>query len=159
MTKPEVFSMKQHRRAFSVSVFVRHENAILLVMHKRLKKWLPIGGEWEPGEEPVQAAARELYEETGIEDFRFAKLPVHASGVEALPGLMLYEQHDAGDKGLHMNFAFLVHVRNRDVPKPCEEFTKTRWFNGNEPELFFEETVPNVGKLVRYALSVEGVWV
>jgi len=155
MTRREVFYMKQHRRAFSVSIFVRHEDAILLVMHKRLKKWLPVGGECEGGEAPLQAAQRELFEETGIEEYRLAKLPAHPSGVEGPPGFMLYEEHDAGDKGLHMNFVFLVIVPNRDIPKPCNEFTEARWFSGDEQDLFFEEAGVHVGKLVRYGLSVE----
>src|SRR5271163_776948 len=92
--------VRRWRRVFSVSIFARHEGAILLIMHKRLKKWLPVGGECEGGEEPVQAAARELWEETGIEKFSLAKLPAHPSGVEGPRGLMVYEEHDAGTKGL-----------------------------------------------------------
>ena len=33
--------------------------------HKRLDLWLPVGGEVEPGETPLEAARRELREETG----------------------------------------------------------------------------------------------
>src|SRR6266571_6985866 len=54
------------RRAFSVSIFCRHEGAILLIRHKRLGQWLPVGGEIEQGETPLEAARRELLEETGL---------------------------------------------------------------------------------------------
>ncbi len=150
--------VKRWRRTFSVSVFVRHECSILLVKHKRLKKWLPVGGECEVGEEPIQAASRELCEETGIERFRFARLPSHPSGVEGPRGLMVYEEHEAGRKGqwsyVHMNFAFLVDVPRPVVPEPCDEFTDFRWFAGHEKELSSRMTPPNVSKLVRYALSL-----
>ena len=56
----------QPKRAFSVSVFARHAGRLLLIEHRRLRTWLPVGGELEPGETPLEAAARELREETGL---------------------------------------------------------------------------------------------
>ena len=38
----------------------------LLHWHKRLQQWMPPGGHMEPNEDPVQAALREVHEETGI---------------------------------------------------------------------------------------------
>jgi ADP-ribose pyrophosphatase YjhB (NUDIX family) len=52
---------------FTVSIFVVYERKVLLVDHKQLRKWLPIGGHIEPGEDPEQAAYRETAEESGLE--------------------------------------------------------------------------------------------
>ena len=42
------------RRAFSVAVFAFCNDQVLLIHHKRLAVWLPVGGELEPGERPVR---------------------------------------------------------------------------------------------------------
>src|SRR5262249_42904604 len=78
----------------------------LLIKHRRLGTWLPPGGEIEPGETPFEAAKRELFEETGL-DGQFRQI----AGVEGTPaGFIGYEEHVAGDKGLHMNFVFVAYV-------------------------------------------------
>ena len=58
--------MTPARRAFSVAVYARKGDRVLVIEHKRLQTWLPIGGELEPGETPAEAAVRELVEETGM---------------------------------------------------------------------------------------------
>ena len=94
------------RRAFSVAIFARNGGAVLLVRHRRLGTWLPVGGEIEPGETPLEAAVRELREETGLSGTFPAGLGVDGTP----PGLIGYEEHQAGSKGLHMNFAFVADV-------------------------------------------------
>ena len=52
---------------FTVAVFVVRDGRVLLVNHRKLEKWLPIGGHIEIGENPEQAALRETLEESGLE--------------------------------------------------------------------------------------------
>ena len=62
-------------KQFVVSGFVfcfdGNEYKMLLHYHKKLSKWLIPGGHIEYGENPIQAIIREVYEETGIDDFKF----------------------------------------------------------------------------------------
>jgi 8-oxo-dGTP pyrophosphatase MutT (NUDIX family) len=53
-------------RDFTVAVFVVHEGRVLLHWHEKLGRWLPPGGHIEPNELPDEAAAREVFEETGV---------------------------------------------------------------------------------------------
>jgi len=132
------------RRAFSISVFCRHAGAVLLVKHRRLGSWLPVGGEIEPGETPLEAARRELREETGLEGRFPAGLGVDGTP----PGLIGYEEHPAGSKGLHLNFAFVADVGARKLAT-CDEWTEARWVTSSDgldcPE--------NVRQLVAIALA------
>ncbi|RLS89050.1 MAG: NUDIX domain-containing protein, partial [Planctomycetota bacterium] len=51
---------------FTVAVFVVHEKKVLVIHHKKLDKWLPLGGHIELDEDPEQAALRETLEESGL---------------------------------------------------------------------------------------------
>jgi len=113
------------RRAFSVAVYVRRADTVLVIHHKRLNTWLPIGGELEAGETPLEAAVRELREETGIEVSGFRTISGALDGVPA--GLIGYEEHRAGSKGLHLNFVFVVEVGAATEIVPNEEFHAFRW--------------------------------
>jgi 8-oxo-dGTP pyrophosphatase MutT (NUDIX family) len=132
------------RRTFAVAIFCRHEGEILLIRHKRLGTWLPVGGEIEAGETPLEAARRELLEETGLEG-RFPP----GLGVEGTPpGMIGYEEHSAGSKGLHMNFAFVADVDSR-VLAGCDEYDQVRWVRDTEAI----DCPANVRQLVRLALA------
>lgn len=51
-----------------VVVCTRYENAWLLSKHKNRNTWETQGGHIEPGETPLDAARRELYEESGVRE-------------------------------------------------------------------------------------------
>ena len=52
---------------FTVAIFVVHDEKILLIHHRNLNQWLPLGGHIELDEDPEQAALREAKEESGLD--------------------------------------------------------------------------------------------
>ena len=52
---------------FIVDAYIVYENRVLLILHKKLKLWLPVGGHIELNEDPDEALVREIKEECGLE--------------------------------------------------------------------------------------------
>lgn len=140
---------------FAASVFLRApDRSVLLVRHKGLGLWLPVGGKREGDELPIQTAIREVREETGIElegpDFPNLAEP----GAYWHPrGLLGYGEHVHG-KRTFMTFEFLADVPNKNIPNPSPEH-EGHWWVAPEWASLFEvrcgrtETTPSVLHFLR----------
>lgn len=61
------FADEKVQRFFCVTVYVRNkENKFLMLLNKKLNKWVPAGGKVDNCETPDEAAVRECMEETGV---------------------------------------------------------------------------------------------
>ena len=75
--------------------------------------------------------------------------PSAGMGVDGTPdGYLGYEEHAAGSKGLHMNFAFVADVPSRTLAY-CNEYDAVLWV-GDTVEV---ETPRNVRQLLALALA------
>ena len=139
------------RRAFSVAIFPRYRGRLLLIWHKRLQTWLPPGGELNDGESPLEAAARELREETGLHGV----FPSVSSIAGTPLGFIGYEEHPAGSKGTHMNFVFVADVETDAIEKN-NEFDDYKWltFAEGDEQGVWKLAPPNVAQLALIAYDV-----
>lgn len=97
---------------------VVHEDHVLLVQRADNGWWTPVTGIVDPGEEPADAASREVLEETGVtaEPVRLAW--VHATGPVT---------HVNGDQARYLDHTFLMRwVAGRPYPAD-DESTAARW--------------------------------
>jgi ADP-ribose pyrophosphatase YjhB (NUDIX family) len=119
------------RLPYEVFVFVRCQGEFLILRRSERQGgyWHCVAGAVEEGETYAEAAVRELREETGLAA-RFRPLAGALDGVPA--GLLGYEEHPAGTKGLHMNFVFVAEVAADAEVTPNEEFDAWRWVNRAE---------------------------
>jgi len=58
---------------------------VLLTHHKKLKRWLQLGGHCSLGETVKQAALREAYEESGIESIQFLSEDIFDLDIHSIP--------------------------------------------------------------------------
>lgn len=69
MKETKTFGMEETGDYKYVVIFSRYQGKLLLSQHKKRDTWETQGGHIEQGETPEQAARRELWEESGAEEF------------------------------------------------------------------------------------------
>lgn len=107
-----------------VTAVIRDGDRFLLARHDHSGVWSLIGGAVEPGEEPADAVAREVLEETGA--------AIRIDGiVGAYGGRPLMVEYPNGDRVGYVTTAYDCHLL--DVPQPDgDELVEVGWFTRAE---------------------------
>lgn len=115
---------------------------VLLTLHRRVRRWLQLGGHCERADPSLAAAAhREAVEESGIEDLAVDPVPVLLSHHE-VPCGPVRPAH-------HLDVQYVAEVPAGAVAVRSSESEDLRWFPVQELP---EETDGSVRALVRHAL-------
>lgn len=117
-------------KQFTATVYIFHENKVLLHFHEKLGKWLPPGGHLEPNETPPEAARREVKEETGLEITFIEQENLKVDAYNAVsferPFLCLLENIPPHkDKPAHQHMDFIYLAKPVQLPEDLGGF---RWF-------------------------------
>jgi 8-oxo-dGTP pyrophosphatase MutT (NUDIX family) len=109
---------------FTVAIFVVHNGKILLIHHRKLDKWLPLGGHIELDEDPERAALREAKEESGLDvELLGERPPTTSPGTRALIAPRFLDIHRISDTHEHIGMIYwarpkkVAHASSLCVPE------------------------------------------
>ena len=98
---------------FTVALFIVQQNRVLLVHHRALGTWLPLGGHIELDEDPEQAALREAYEESGLEIVLLGERPPTTEpGTRALLAPRFLDIHRISATHEHIGMIYFARPRH-----------------------------------------------
>jgi 8-oxo-dGTP pyrophosphatase MutT (NUDIX family) len=123
---------------FTVAVFVVHDGKVLLIHHRKLDKWLPLGGHIELDEDPEQAALREAKEESGLNvELLGERPPTTGPGTRALITPRFLDIHRITDTHEHIGMIYWARLKNvarRDARATlaADEHHDIRWCSAED---------------------------
>ena len=113
---------------FTVAIFVVRDGRILLVHHRKLNKWLPLGGHVELEEDPEQAALREAREESGFEvELLGGRPPTTGPGTRALIAPRFLDIHRINETHEHIGMMYWARPKSGDLALAAGEHHDIRW--------------------------------
>lgn len=113
---------------FTVAIFVVHDGKVLLIHHRKLGKWLPLGGHIELDEDPEIAALREAKEESGLDvELLGERPPTTEPGTRALIAPRFLDIHRITDTHEHIGMIYWARPSGGDVQLATEEHHDIRW--------------------------------
>ncbi len=119
---------------FTVAIFVVHGAKVLIIHHRKLDKWLPLGGHIELDEDPEQAALRETKEESGLDvELLGERPPTTSPGTRALIGPRFLDIHRISDTHEHIGMIYWARpAAAADAILATEEHHDIRWCTAGE---------------------------
>ena len=129
---------------FTVAIFVVHNGKVLVIHHRKLDKWLPLGGHIELDEDPEQAALREAKEESGLDvELLGERPPTTSPGTRALIAPRFLDIHRINDTHEHIGMIYWARPavappgpqmtqRNIATKLAAEEHHGSRWCSADE---------------------------
>jgi len=118
---------------FTVAIFVVNEGRILLIHHRKLDKWLPLGGHIELDEDPEMAALREAREESGLEvELVGQRPPTTEPGTRALIAPRFLDIHRISETHEHIGMIYWACPKNGSVTLAAEEHHHIRWCSSED---------------------------
>ena len=102
-----------------------HRN-VLLTHHRKLGRWLQLGGHSDGDGDPRQVALREAQEESGLARFRF--LPDERDPLPLDLDVHSIPEHGGEPAHLHLDVRFLLVAEPGQELRVSEESKELRWF-------------------------------
>src|SRR5215208_3384999 len=118
---------------FTVAIFVVCDGKVLLIHHRKLNRWLPLGGHVELDEDPEQAALREAREESGLEvELIGERPPTSELGTRALLAPRFLDIHRITETHEHIGMIYWARPKNGQLALAAEEHHDIKWCAADE---------------------------
>jgi 8-oxo-dGTP pyrophosphatase MutT (NUDIX family) len=118
---------------FTVAIFVVHQGKVLVIHHRKLDRWLPLGGHIELDEDPEQAALRETREESGLEvELIGERPPTTGPGTRALIAPRFLDIHRISETHEHIGMIYFARPRSGQTTLAADEHHQIRWCTSDE---------------------------
>ena len=140
---------------FTNGVFIVHKNKVLLIHHRELNAWLPIGGHIELNEDTDDALFREIKEECGLDrdDIEImSDKPPTCDDAKFLLVPQYMNIHKVNKKHKHITLVYFVKSKKETVALRENEHYAIKWFS--QEELKKQKLYNNVRLLAEEALRV-----
>ena len=122
------YSRSTNEGHITASGLVVQNNKVLLILHPYIKKWFQPGGHIDEGESPIEAAIREVYEETGLvcmSDIEYPEpIDIDVHEIPANPNK---------NEGAHLHVDLLYRLKVLRAEVPLEKIT-LGWFSFDQIE-------------------------
>ena len=120
---------------FVVNVFIIYNDKVLLIHHKKLNRWLAIGGHIELNEDTDEALFREVKEECGLEiEVLNEKPTIEAQDTKFLYTPSFLDIHKISDTHKHIGLVYFAKAKSDKFIHNKEEHNDIRWFSKDDLE-------------------------
>lgn len=125
--------MPEITRHFSATTYIIHKNKVLLHFHKKLNRWIPVGGHIDRDELPQDAALREIKEETGLDVELIKPHPLleTQNGKHLISPFYMF-LHDLNPFHQHIDMIFFAVAKGDTFNADEGESKMLKWFTLKE---------------------------
>lgn len=138
---------------FTVCVYIVHNNKVLLIHHKGLNKWLPIGGHIELDEDPEEALYREVKEECGLDITLLGEKPPFSQDVKMLIPPIFMDIHPINDVHRHIGMVYFAKANSDKVTLAADEHHQIKWLSERDITNTKYNLLPNIQFYAKEALK------
>ena len=132
---------------FTVAIFIVKEGKVLLILHRKLNKWLPVGGHIELDEDPEIAALREAREESGFDvELIGDRPPTTEEGTRALIAPRFLDIHRITETHEHIGMIYWARPLGGSMALAEEEHHDIRWVAEEE----LDQLTPPMSNAVKW---------
>lgn len=146
--EPECLNRDLLKGHITVSVWLTDStlSRVLLTHHKKINRWIQLGGHADGDPDLFRVALKEALEESGIPMLEFVKKRVFDIDIHQIPEFDEYPQH------LHYDVRFLIRTTISDRYIVSDESIDLKWVNIQEIENFTTE--PSIIRMAQKSLAL-----